>query len=237
MLTTKRIKGSGRYLRGGSGVVAIVGLVLTGLAVSACGSSSATPSSSSTPGVINAIGAENEYANVLSQIGGKYVHVSSILNNPNTDPHTFESSPERGAGGQRGPADRAERRGLRHLHEHDRVGVAECESQGHRRPGRPRVCPTDTPNPHLWYDPKTMPAVAKVMAKDLSELQPSHAAYFQSNLTRPSTRRWSRCTPPSRRSRPSTPARPWRRRSRWPTTCSRPWGSTTSPRSVSRPTS
>ena len=43
--------------------------------------------------MINAIGAENEYANVLSQIGGKYVHVSSILNNPNTDPHTFEASP------------------------------------------------------------------------------------------------------------------------------------------------
>ena len=47
----------------------------------------------STPGVINAIGAENEYANVLAQIGGRYVHVSSILNNPNTDPHTFEASP------------------------------------------------------------------------------------------------------------------------------------------------
>ena len=43
--------------------------------------------------MINAVGAENEYANVLGQIGGRYVHVSSILNNPNTDPHTFESSP------------------------------------------------------------------------------------------------------------------------------------------------
>jgi zinc/manganese transport system substrate-binding protein len=40
-----------------------------------------------------AIGAENEYANVISQIGGKYVDVASVLNNPNTDPHTFESSP------------------------------------------------------------------------------------------------------------------------------------------------
>ena len=44
--------------------------------------------------------------------------------------------------------------------------------------------PTDTPNPHLWYDPKTMPAVAKVMAADLSALQPSHAAYFQANLAK-----------------------------------------------------
>ena len=28
--------------------------------------------------------------------------------------------------------------------------------------------PDNTPNPHLWYNPKTMPAVAKVMADDLS---------------------------------------------------------------------
>ncbi len=93
MMTAGQIMGTGRRLRGASGVVAIAALVLTGLGISACGSSSATPSSSSTPGVVNAIGAENEYADVLSQIGGKYVHVSSILNNPNTDPHTFESTP------------------------------------------------------------------------------------------------------------------------------------------------
>src|SRR5580692_10624625 len=52
-----------------------------------------TPSAASpTTGAIRAVGAENEYANVLSQIGGRYVKVSSILNNPNTDPHTFEAS-------------------------------------------------------------------------------------------------------------------------------------------------
>ena len=71
----------------------VAGLALGGLVVAACGSGSAAPASSSSPGVINAIGAENEYANVLGQIGGEYVHVSSILNSPNTDPHTYESSP------------------------------------------------------------------------------------------------------------------------------------------------
>ena len=30
---------------------------------------------------------------VLSQIGGRYVTVSAIMNNPNTDPHSFEASP------------------------------------------------------------------------------------------------------------------------------------------------
>ena len=41
--------------------------------------------------------------------------------------------------------------------------------------------PDSTPNPHLWYKPTTMPAVAKEIAKDLSALQPSHAAYFTAN--------------------------------------------------------
>jgi zinc/manganese transport system substrate-binding protein len=39
------------------------------------------------------VGAENEYANVIEQIGGRYVKVSAIESNPNTDPHTYEASP------------------------------------------------------------------------------------------------------------------------------------------------
>src|ERR1035441_8224597 len=68
-------------------IAAIAGAALL---VTACGAGSPAAAS---PGVISAIGTENEYANVMSQIGGSYVHVSSILNNPNTDPHTYEASP------------------------------------------------------------------------------------------------------------------------------------------------
>ena len=46
------------------------------------------------PTEINAIGVENEYADVISQIGGRFVHVDAILTDPNTDPHTFEASPK-----------------------------------------------------------------------------------------------------------------------------------------------
>ena len=44
--------------------------------------------------------------------------------------------------------------------------------------------PDTTPNPHLWYDPKTMPAVAQALASDLAALEPAHAATFQANATR-----------------------------------------------------
>jgi hypothetical protein len=41
---------------------------------------------------IAAVAAENQYANVISQIGGRYVRVTAIMSNPNTDPHEFEAS-------------------------------------------------------------------------------------------------------------------------------------------------
>ena len=49
-------------------------------------------SAGSDGGKIVAVGAENEYADVIAQVGGKYVQVSAIMSNPNTDPHTFEAS-------------------------------------------------------------------------------------------------------------------------------------------------
>jgi zinc/manganese transport system substrate-binding protein len=41
--------------------------------------------------------------------------------------------------------------------------------------------PDSTANPHLWYKPGTMPAVASAVAKALAAIQPEHAAYFHSN--------------------------------------------------------
>src|ERR1700759_1507257 len=81
-------------MHGNRSLVALAGplLALIGLAValSGCGSSLARGQ----PGKILAVGAENEYANVISQIGGRYVQVSAVMSNPNTDPHTFEASPQ-----------------------------------------------------------------------------------------------------------------------------------------------
>lgn len=131
--------------------------------------------------VIIAVGAENEYANVLSQIGGKYVKVSSILDDPNTDPHTYEAS-----------ASVAEAIGRAQLIVQNGVGYDGFMNRIEAASPNPKRkivvaqnvlgLPSDTPNPHLWYSPKTMPAVAGAIAKDLEKLDPSHSAYFQKNL-------------------------------------------------------
>jgi zinc/manganese transport system substrate-binding protein len=160
-------------------IVLSVALLVTGVSVSALLSRSASAGEKS--GVIVAIGAENEYANVLSQIGGKYVSVSAILKNPNTDPHTFEAS-----------ASVAEEVARAQLIVQNGVGYDSFMNNiENASPNSARKIitaqnvldlPTDTPNPHLWYKPTTMPAVAKVMAKDLDKLDPSHSAYFAANL-------------------------------------------------------
>jgi len=160
-------------------LVAVV--ALSALGAAACGRTTASPSAPG--GVINAVGAENEYGNVLGQIGGRYVHVASILDNPNTDPHTFESSPTV-----------AEEVSTAQLIVQNGVGydtfMNKIESAS-PNPARKVIVvqnllglPDSTPNPHLWYSPKTMPATARAMAEDLAVLQPAHASYFQARLRR-----------------------------------------------------
>ena len=75
------------------GIAAIGAAAALAVTVAGCGNSATSANTSNNTAVISVIGAENEYANVLGQIGGRYVQASAILDNPNTDPHTFEASP------------------------------------------------------------------------------------------------------------------------------------------------
>jgi len=161
-------------------IAALLAAGLLSLVVAGCGSSS---SASGAKGVISAIGAENEYANVLAQIGGRYVHVSSILNNPNTDPHTFESSPS--VARQVSAAQLIVQNGVGYDTFMNKIESASPNSKRKVIVVQKVLgLPTDTPNPHLWYAPRTMPAVARAMAADLSALRPAHAAYFRANLAK-----------------------------------------------------
>ncbi len=154
--------------------------MLAGVAalISGCGATGAT---STPPGVIAAVGAENQYADVLSQIGGRYVRVSSVLDNPNTDPHTFESSPS--VASEVSAARLVVQNGLGYDTFMTKIEAASPD------PGRRVIVvqdllglPDATANPHLWYSPTTMPVVAKAMASALASLEPAHAAYFHANL-------------------------------------------------------
>lgn len=130
---------------------------------------------------IHAVGVENEYANVISQIGGKYVEVSAIESNPNTDPHTFEASPA--VAREIAAAQLVVRNGVGYDSWAKKILAADPN------PKRQVIVvqdllhlPDSTKNPHLWYKPETMPAVVKAVAASLSKLDPAHAAFFKANV-------------------------------------------------------
>ncbi|MGH7641913.1 MAG: metal ABC transporter solute-binding protein, Zn/Mn family [Candidatus Dormibacteria bacterium] len=158
--------------------------VLVAVAAGAIGPGlSARAATLPTSGKLVAIGAENQYANVISQIGGPYLKVAAIIKNPNTDPHTFEASPE--VAELVSTADLVVQNGLGY----DSF-MTKLEAASPRRQRRVLNVqsllglPASTRNPHLWYKPSTMPAVAAAIASDLAALEPSHTGYFQTQLHR-----------------------------------------------------
>jgi zinc/manganese transport system substrate-binding protein len=141
----------------------------------------AGPAAAQSPtGAISIVAAENFYGDVAQQIAGANATVSSILSNPDQDPHLFEASPSvarllSGAaiviynGADYDPwmtkllsATRSPSRKV--------IVVANLV---HRKAGD---------NPHLWYDPPTMPAYGKALVAVLSELDPAHSSDYDQKL-------------------------------------------------------
>jgi zinc/manganese transport system substrate-binding protein len=169
------------------GALAVALPLAAALLASACASSSGSSSAAgggtaaaASVTKITAIGAENEYADVIGQIGGKYVNVSSIMSNPNTDPHTFEASPA--VAREIAAAKLIVQNGVGY--DDWATTIENADPSGSRKVINVQQLlglPDSTPNPHLWYNPTTMPAVASAIATDLGQIDPAHAAYFKAN--------------------------------------------------------
>ncbi len=140
----------------------------------------ATPVGAAAP--IAVVAAENFYGDVAQQIGGADVRVTSILSNPDEDPHLFEASPSVGR------AISAARfviysgidydpwmpKLLSAARSTDRTVIVVASLVG-RKPGD---------NPHIWYDPNTMLTLAKTLAAELSASDPAHRSDYQARLQR-----------------------------------------------------
>ncbi len=162
-------------------MAAALAIVATALAAG-CSSGTAATATADSNTTITAVGAENEYANVIGQIGGKYVRVTAIESNPNTDPHTFEASAS--VAQVVSAAGLVVQNGLGYDSYMNKIEAAAPNSKRKVIDVQQLLgLPDSTPNPHLWYQPSTMPAVAKQIAKDLAALLPAHAGYFTAHLT------------------------------------------------------
>jgi zinc/manganese transport system substrate-binding protein len=137
-----------------------------------------TPAFAADP--IKVIAAENFYGGVAQQIGGPQVDVTSVLSNPDQDPHLFETSPAvlRDLTGARivvyngADYDPWMTKLLAAVPKAERIVVVAADLV-HKKAGD---------NPHLWYDPATMPAVARSLATALAKADPDHATDYQQRL-------------------------------------------------------
>jgi zinc/manganese transport system substrate-binding protein len=179
--TPDRSASVGRALVPIGRVAAVAGLVTVVLALlSPVSPASAAPARRP---LVKAVGAENQYADVIAQIGGPYVSVQAIERNPDVDPHTFEASAQ--VAQLVGAASLVVQNGLGYDTYMNRI---ESASPNPRR----KVIvvqdllglPATTPNPHLWYLPAAMPKVASAVAADLSAILPAARAFFRTSLRR-----------------------------------------------------
>ena len=174
-------------MRTSSSALAVALPLAATLLASACASSSNAAgdgqAAAASATKITAIGAENEYADVISQVGGKYVQASAIMSDPNTDPHTFEAS----------PAVAREITAAKLIVQNGVGYDGWATTIENADPGDSREVinvqqllglPDSTPNPHLWYKPTTMPAVAGAIATDLGKIDPAHASYYTANAAK-----------------------------------------------------
>jgi zinc/manganese transport system substrate-binding protein len=165
--------GSWRRYRG-----PLTGLVVGSLVLAACGSSPSGHGATSSDGMIRVVAAENEYGNVAAQVGGRYVSVTSVESNPNTDPHSYEVSP--GVAEALSSAQVVIQNGVGYDAFMTKIESASPSPMRHVIDVQNLLgLPDSTPNPHLWYSPKTMPAVAHALAADFAIVQPDHGAYFK----------------------------------------------------------
>jgi len=126
------------------------------------------------------VAAENVYGDVARELAGGAVEVVSILNNPDQDPHLFESSPA----AVRQVADA--RIVILNGADYD-PWMAKLLAAA-PRPGRTVINVADLmgkkagDNPHLWYDPATMPKVAAAVADALAKADPAGAPDYAARL-------------------------------------------------------
>ncbi len=128
---------------------------------------------------VQAVAAEAVYAGILRWVAGDSAAVTSILNSPDTDPHAFEAGP-------------AAARALQSagLVVYNGIGYDLWMPRllGRPRPGRDVIVIADLlhrrpgDNPHLWYDPAAVPALATAAAAALTRADPGGSDGYAARL-------------------------------------------------------
>jgi zinc/manganese transport system substrate-binding protein len=153
----------------------VAAIALSLLALTACGTSSTGSTGGS--GRVEVVAAENFWGSIATEVGGDHAHVTSLIVNPDTDPHDYEATP----GDAR----------LLALAQYVIVNGVGYDSWAPKlldaNPAAGRVVfnigdafgKKEGDNPHMWYSPTLVDKVIDHIASDLGRLDAADASYFQ----------------------------------------------------------
>ena len=144
---------------------------------------------SNTQGVIPVVAAENFWGSLVSQIGGSHVNVTSIVTDPNTDPHEYESN----AADARAIASAC---------------LVVVNGAGYDTWALNEIAASNSPhqtvlnvqlllgqpvgaNPHFWYSPYYVNTTVRAMYNDLAAIDPADAGYYKQQYAALNSSLWN----------------------------------------------
>ena len=150
----------------------LAGSIALTVVVAGCG----MPASSTSGTTLQVVAGQNFWGSIAAQLGGTHVSVTSVVTNPNADPHEYESSPKdarafatanyvilNGAGYD----DWASK--LLAANPNQGRKVFTVADLLNKKPGD---------NPHFWYNPDWVEKVADRITADYQALDSADASYF-----------------------------------------------------------
>ncbi len=125
---------------------------------------------------VNVVVAEAVYGEAVERIGGANASVVSLMGNAAADPHDYEPTPS--AARAIADAQIVIYNGLGYDWWVDRMLTASAARGRIAINVAALLGRSGGDNPHLWFDPLAMPALADALAGALSRLDPEHAAAY-----------------------------------------------------------
>ena len=147
-----------------------------------CSLAACTPASpgSNTSTAIPVVATENFYGDIFKQLGGSHVLVTSILSDPNADPHEYESSVQDALAVSKASIviengadyDSWMDKLLSASPNSNRIVLVAADIANHKLPD----------NPHVWYGIDNISTIATAMTGALKKQDSADATAFDNNL-------------------------------------------------------
>jgi zinc/manganese transport system substrate-binding protein len=159
-----------------AGAAALAAVALAGCSTTPAATGAAATSSAGSSKVITVVAAENFWGSLAGQLGGTHVKVTSIISNPDADPHDYE--PTAADGREVAAAQMVIINGVGYDGWATKLADANPSASRTTLTVGDLVGAKDGDNPHRWYNPDNVKQVMAQITADYQKADPADGAYF-----------------------------------------------------------